>query len=63
MESFLNFERFQCLCSLLILYRRSLIMQFNDEDIADNPRFLYAVMFANRIAETICEMRQIFDAI
>ena len=38
-------------------------MQFNDEDIADNPRFLYAVMFANRIAETICEMRQIFDAI
>lgn len=47
----------------LLLYRGALIMVLNDPDISDNAIFLYAVMFAYRTAETIVEIRQIFEAV
>ena len=36
-------------------------MVLNDEDIPDIARFLYEVMFADRIAKIISEMIEIFD--
>ena len=36
-------------------------MVLNNEDIPDIARFLYAVMFADRIAKIISEMIEIFD--
>ena len=50
-------------CQRLLLYRRALIMVLNDPDISDNGRFLYAVMFAHRAAETTVEIRQIFESV
>lgn len=38
-------------------------MVLNDPDISDNAIFLYAAMFAHRTAETIVEIRQIFEAV
>ena len=53
--------RYQRLCRLIILYRRAVIMVLNDPDVPDNARVLYAVMFAERTANTILQMREIFD--
>ena len=58
MEAFHRCER---LARLLILYKRATVMVLNDEDISKNVKFLYAVIFAHRSAETICKMRDIFD--
>ena len=61
MEAFFQFQRYEYLARLLILNRRTLIMVLNDEDVPDIARFLYAVMFADRIAKIISEMIEIFD--
>ena len=61
MEAFFQFQRYECLARLLILNRRTLIMILNDEDVPDIARFLYTVMFADRIAKIISEMIEIFD--
>ena len=36
-------------------------MVLNDPDVPDNERFLYVVMFAERAANIILQMREIFD--
>ena len=36
-------------------------MFLNDEHISNNTRFLYAVIFAHRIAECILQIIEIFD--
>ena len=62
MEAIVLFQRYERLARLLILYRRTVIMLLNDEDISYFEKFSYAVMFAHRIAETVFEMREIFYA-
>ena len=61
MVAFFQFQRYECVARLLILNRRTLIMVLNNEDVPDIARFLYAVMFADRIAKIISEMIEIFD--
>ena len=62
MDAIVLFQRYERLARLLILSRGTVIMLLNDEDVSYSEKFLYSFMFARRIAETIFEMREIFDA-
>ena len=55
------FLRYQHFCMKLLLYRRTVITLLNDDQISNNTRFLYVVIFAHRIAQCIMEIIEIFD--
>ena len=62
MEAIFQFQRYERLCRLLIICRRAAIMVINDPDLADNARLLYLCFFVSKIAETVLQMREIFDS-
>ena len=58
MDFFLRYQHFR---TKILLYRRTVITLLNDDQISNNARFLYVVIFAHRIAQYIMQIIEIFD--